>query len=332
MSFYKRMRSFSPKFCDSTFTVIPAMVNFYNAFGFLKIPGFFQKEYQMISERFDRLMTDKFKDIKQPKNYLYPQFIDNDEDLADLLLLPKLSNLISALMGDDFVYKGSDGNIFNNATPWHRDYLIRTRSAKLLIYLEPNDESSGAIRMIPGTHFVDDTFSGLIGQGLTWPEPPVHGGFDEKEKFGSGHNPTILGDNVQLPQTVVTNLPGDLIIFNHNLIHCTNRPAKPKRRRLLGMHFCVNPKKLSGFDEMTRNEIRTLSTVEMENFKLSKMFGPYVYNHSSPIVQRMIAPLKDLTLKTEGEFNGLYQKQSDTSIEFCNRLKAHHFEMLNYAN
>ena len=332
MRFFKFKKSVSNSFDDMNFVVTPAMINFYNAFGFLKIQGFFQSEYQMISERFDKLMSERFKDVNQPKNFLYPQFIDSDEKLSDLLILPKLNRLISALMGDDFVYKGSDGNIFNNPTPWHRDYLIRTRSAKVLIYLEQNDELSGAIRMIPGTHFVDDSYSSSVGDALTWPEPPVQGGFDEKQKFGLGHNPMEFGRNLELPQAVVSNAPGDLIIFNHNLIHCTNRPKKPKRRRLLGLHFCVNSKKMTSFDEVTQNEIRTLSSVEMESFKLEKMFGPYVYNHKSPIVQRMIAPLKGLSLKTEGPFDGLYQKQSDASIEFCNRLKLNRFKGLEYSN
>jgi ectoine hydroxylase-related dioxygenase (phytanoyl-CoA dioxygenase family) len=332
MGFFKGKKGVCNSFDDVNFRATPEMINFYNAFGFLKIQGFFQNEYQMISERFDHLMIDRFKEVNQPRNYLYPQFIDNDEKLSDLLILPKLNSLISALMGDDFVYKGSDGNIFNNPTPWHRDYLIRTRSAKVLIYLEHNDERSGAIRMIPGTHFVDDSYSSFVGDALTWPEPPVQGGFDEKKKFGVGHNPTVFGGNLQLPQTVVSNAPGDLIIFNHNLVHCTNMPKKPKRRRLLGLHFCVNSKKMNSFDEVTQNEIRTLSLVEMEGFKLEKMFGPYVYNHKSSIVQRMIAPLKELSLKSEGPFNGLYQKQSDASIEFCNRLKSDRFKGLEYVN
>jgi hypothetical protein len=302
-----------------------AAVQFFNTFGFLKIPGFFTEEIREISNEFDSMMKEKFGDTSAERNYLYPQFIDNSRKLSELLTLPKLSTLIGALMGKDFVYKGSDGNIFSASTGWHRDYLIRTKSCKMLVYLEENEENTGALRVIPGTHFVDDAYSNFIGSALTWPEPAHMGGFDEKGVFGTGHSPQQFGQNSLLPQTVVRNSPGDIIIFNHNLVHCTNASAVPRRRRLMGLHFCVNPKTaLKEMDEETQNEIRTLSLVEMDNFKLPKMFGKFVYDHSSPIVQKMIEPLKDLHLDTDSTFNGLYQRQSDWSIQFCNRLKGNH--------
>jgi hypothetical protein len=316
----------------SDVTVTEPMINFFDTFGFLKIEGFFDQEYSLISERFDRLMRDKFGSTNEPRNYLFPQFIDNDPQLADLLCLPKLQVLASALLGHDFVYKGSDGNVFGSPTPWHRDYLIRTRSIKLLIYLESNDNDGGALRVIPGTQFVDDNYSSLIGRALTWPEPPVAGGFDETGWFGRGHNPTVERGNQTLPQVVVTNRPGDLIVFNHNLVHCTNLPARPKRRRLLGLHFCTNPGRMAQFDEVTRGEIRTLSLVEMETFGLTSMFGPYVMEHPAEAVQRMIGPLKDLTLEPGAEFDGAYERQSASSVTLCNRLKRTHFDSTQHAN
>lgn len=318
----------------SNFALDGKVANFFATFGFIKIPGFFAPEIKMISTEFDRLMKEKFKDTSEKRNYLYPQFIDNSELLSNLLILPKITELFSSLLGDDFVYKGSDGNIFAAPTPWHRDYLIRTKSCKMLVYLEENNEKTGALRVIPGTQFVDDAYSSFIGQALTWPEPPVQGGFDESEFFGKGHNPQVFGKNRLIPQTVITNSPGDVIVFNHNLVHCTNAPASPRTRRLVGMHFCINPNhnSLKTFDQPTQDEIRTLSLVEMESFKLPRMFGPMVLDHPSDIVQRMIAPLKDLELATTSDFNGLYQKQSGSSVDFCNRLKSNAFGLKKVVN
>lgn len=299
-------------------------INFFNTFGFIKLPGFFKTEIKLISTEFDKLMKAKFGDTSERRNYLYPQFIDNSRVLTDLLLLPRISHLMSGLLGDDFIYKGSDGNIFSSPTPWHRDYYIRTKSCKMLVYLESNDETNGAIRMIPGTHFVDDAYSSFLDQALTWPEPPVLGGFDEKKYFGSGHDPRAFGQNRYIPQTVVTNEPGDAIVFNHNLIHCTNAGKWPRRRRLMGLHFCVNPNndRFYGLDQVSRDEIKTLSLVEMESFSLPRMFGPEVLNHPSQEIQRMIGPLKELRFEKSGDFNGLYSAQCESSIEFCNRLKS----------
>ena len=133
-------------------------VNFFNTFGFLKVPRFFAQEIKLINREFDRLMKERFGDaLNEDRNFLYPQFMDNSSTLSDLLLLPKITALAKALVGDGFVYKGSDGNIFTQTTGWHRDYLIRTKSCKILIYLDSNNEDNGALRVIPGSQFIDDT-------------------------------------------------------------------------------------------------------------------------------------------------------------------------------
>lgn len=309
---------------ESNWKLTEGQINFFHAFGFLKIPKFFLPELDLIKTEFDRMMLAKFKNFDEPRSYLYPQIADNSEVLVSLLELEKLQALMSGLLGDDFLYKGSDGNLFQTSSTWHRDYLIRTKSCKMLIYLEPSDHRSGAFRAIPGTHFVDDAYSNFLGDALTWPEPPVLGGFDEKGMFGHGHSPIAFGQNQYLPQVVVNNEPGDVIIFNHNLIHCTNAMDKPKRRKLLGLHFCVNPKAKDYLEqpEEVRDEMRNLTIAEMETFQLPAAYGPCIMNSTSPKIEKMTRFFKDLRFRSEGEFNGLYPKKSPLHMFFVDRLKS----------
>ncbi|MFN9067753.1 MAG: phytanoyl-CoA dioxygenase family protein [Bdellovibrionales bacterium] len=292
-------------------SLTPAMINFFHTFGYLKIPGFFKAEINLISEEFDKMMSEKFKNAYDNRKWFWPQMLEDSEVLSNLLAQQKITTLMSQLLGENFVYKGSDGNVFSGSSGWHRDYLIRTKSCKMLIYLDHNDASSGALRVIPGSQFVDDAYSALLGSALSWPEPAPEGGFDEKSIFANGHNPTTMGGNKILPQVIIESSPGDVIIFNHNIIHCTNYILRQKKRRLLGLHFANHTK-----------EIEDLHLVEMEFSKAEYAFGPALFNHKSELVQKMIGPLKHLRLNPQSEkFSGSYDMQTQEQMDFCNRLR-----------
>ncbi len=316
--------------------------NFFNIFGFVKISGFFSDEIKSISKDFDTLMSDKFGSKKSKnRNYFYPQFIEHSENLTNLLEREKIVTLTKNLLGEDPIYTGSDGNIFAGSTPWHRDYLIKNRSCKILFYLDKIDGNSGALRVIPGSHFTDDKYSSYLGDGLTWPEPPYEGGFDEKGLFGKGHNPTKYRENNLIPNYVVETEPGDVIVFNHNIIHCTNYTLKtsflPSKlgfkkknvRKMFGVHFFSSPNNIKDkkLQKDLRTEIEELFLIEMESFKLEKRFGPYVQDTTSKIINNFTKEIIHLRYKSEdlGSFDGKYTKQSDNSMAFGNRLKLIHY-------
>ncbi len=315
--------------------------NFFNIFGFVKVSGFFSEEIKTVSREFNDLMTKKFGKKKSHKrNYFYPQFIEHNQYLTSLLEKSKITTLIESILGKDPIYTGSDGNIFGGSTPWHRDYLLKQKSVKMLCYLESVNEKSGALRVIPGSHFVEDKFSNYLGDGLTWPEPPVEGGFDEKGFFGKGNNPTKFGYNKSIPNYVVKTDPGDVIVFSHNIIHCTNYALKrsfiPTKygfnkkniRRMFGMHFFSNPSNIKDKKEqkIVRDSMEELFTIEMDSFKEKNRFGPYVHNSESDIINNLTRPLKSLSLDPKGEFDGSYTKQSTASVDYCNRHKMFKYE------
>jgi ectoine hydroxylase-related dioxygenase (phytanoyl-CoA dioxygenase family) len=289
----------------------PAMVNFFHTFGYLKIPGFFKAEISSISQEFDRMMSERFKRAYDNRKWFWPQMLEDSELLSNLLAQQKITSLMTQLLGENFVYKGSDGNVFSGSSGWHRDYLIRTKSCKVLIYLDHNDANSGALRVIPGTQFVDDAYSTLLGSALSWPEPAPEGGFDEKNIFANGHNPTTMGGNKILPQVIIESSPGDIIVFNHNIIHCTNYILRQKKRRLLGLHFTKYTQ-----------EIEDIHLMEMDIAKAELAYGPSLLNHKSELVQKMIAPLRHLRSRPHKEkFNGRFDCATQTQIDFANRLK-----------
>ena len=68
----------------------------------------------MYRERFGRLNRDQ--------SYTYPQFADSSPVLSDLLQSEKVDRLVSAFLGPNYLYKGSDGASYGGGSPWHRDY------------------------------------------------------------------------------------------------------------------------------------------------------------------------------------------------------------------
>ena len=267
----------------------------------------------VISEEFNKTMEEKYNNFQKSEgNLLYPQILEYNEELTRLLDLDKTKLLVETLLGKDSLYLGSDGNCFKSPTPWHRDYLIKSKTCKMLIYLEEAAIDQTALSVIPGSQFTEDAYSSFLTNALTWPEPPALGGFDEKGFLGKGHSPLNSGGNNVIPQHIIPTSPGDIIVFNHNLIHCTNASTWNRSRRLMGLHFGRKDKV---------EELKEISLTEMNSFKLENKYGPYVMNSKSKNIQSMIKPLKDLKIKVEGDFSGKYATQSKSAVEFSNKHK-----------
>lgn len=253
------------------------MNHHFATFGFVKIPGFFTPgETLAISHEFDA--THSRPGIKAC-------CADSNPRLISLIGDSHVYELIGDLLGPSWLYKGSDGNVFLKATPWHRDYFIRTPTCKMLIYLDPS-----TLELIPGSHFVDGPFAKHLNAALTWPEPPVQGGFNEK----------MLLYNDDVPHVKVATVPGDVIVFNHNVIHRTSIDG---RRRLLGLHFAA---------EFTE-EVKELTLIEMRTFNVPTCYGPCVQR------TERTAPFFDLRNDAAGSFSGRYEEQSGESIRFGKR-------------
>lgn len=246
---------------------------FFNTFGYVLIRDFWSKEeVATITEEFATLLTTPG---------LRPCFADSNYYLASLTYHPKIVKLMEQILGPTWLYKGSDGNIFNKATPWHRDYLVQTLTCKLLTYLDEN-----TLDVIPGSHHIRDEYCRQLGSELMWPES---GGFHK------GFLP---------PYIQLLSYPGDIIVFNHCLIHRTSEP-KGRVRRLFGLHFTQE------FNE----EMRELTLIEMRTFNVPKCYGSHIPNNPHT------APFFELENTTVGKFDGQYTSQPQEAIDFARRLR-----------
>lgn len=145
-------------------------IAFFSTFGFARFPGLFANEIGLIRDTFDEVFAREEPQIMDPGNEFHrvhdpaykdtprsiiPGFLDKSEELRWLLDDPRVTSIARGLLGGDYVYAESDGNLFNCDVYWHLDTYgasMLHRYVKFYFYLDALRRDSGALQMIPGTH------------------------------------------------------------------------------------------------------------------------------------------------------------------------------------
>jgi len=193
-------------------------VAFYQTFGFLKLPRAFAGEIGWITAEFEQVFMDRGVVHDGTKRSCIVPFIDQREKLAALLDHPVIMNAASALLGEDFNYIAGDGNYYSGDTGWHRDGFHRVGEfLKVAFYLDPVKAESGALRVVPGSHRDE----------MHW------------ETRHPAHSEKLWGIPArEVPAYAIESEPGDLLIFNHNIIHAAFGGSG--WRRMFTLNLCRN--------------------------------------------------------------------------------------------
>jgi hypothetical protein len=211
---------------------------FFDTFGFSTFPGLFKDEIEGITEDFE-LVAARLGGRIMP-------FADQTERLSGLIDDPRLHDIAEAVLGDDFNYMGCNGAPSSGDTPWHHDGRERLRFLRFFFYLDPLTAESGALRVIPGSHKLGDAFANGLVRAITGDgdlsaedsyqaRPQDEGELqryrelsDEERKAlararSRQHRDeflTIFGvPGEQIPAAVLSSEPGDVILFDHRIMH-----------------------------------------------------------------------------------------------------------------
>ena len=196
--------------------ITPQQTAFFETFGYIVMPGLIKDEISWVTDEFEQVFRDKGIAHDATKRTCVVPFIDQRERLCTLLDHPKIEGLAASLIGDDFTYTGSDGNYYTGDTSWHSDGFHSVgKHLKIAIYLDPVARDTGALRVIPGTHRIDDDWSAK--QAVR-----------SRELWG------IEGRDV--PAVALESQPGDVVAFNHNLMHAAF--GGNTRRRMFTLNSC----------------------------------------------------------------------------------------------
>ena len=208
----------------STFRLSKEQLACFNTFGFLHFPG-------LLNDRIDRIITEfevlwaaqngghhgEAHDGKR-RSCLAP-CIDRSVYLSTMLDDPRLEGIAASILGDDFNYMGSDGNLYAGDTGWHSDGWHRGLiHLKLAFYLDPVGRDTDCLRVIPGSHKIGDAFAEALQRDI----------YEVEKNWG------IHGRDV--PCMPLETKPGDVVLFNHNTKHCAFGGSA--RRRMFTMNCC----------------------------------------------------------------------------------------------
>lgn len=196
--------------------------NFFDTFGYLVLRGALKDQIESISAAFEYQFEKAHQEVvdwQHEAHYLKSrrilmQFIERQPELTRLLDHPFINGFFNALLGEDFLYRGSEANIFTGDTYWHSDLygaFFKYRHVKVLLYLEPLDANNGAFRAIPGSHLFGDKFANFCQRDV----------WKHEERLGV--------DKDHVPCVVVPTQPGDAVFFDLRLKHATCNTKHARR-------------------------------------------------------------------------------------------------------
>jgi len=181
--------------------ITPQQLAQFDTFGFLKFPGLLREEISWIIAEFEAVFTDRGIVHDGTLRSCIVPFADSREKLCGLLDHPSILAIANGLLGDDFNYIGSDGNYYTGDTSWHTDGWHEVgRFIKIAFYLDPVGRDTGALRVIPGSH-------------RTQLRPHWN-------VYGAGQSERLWGlKQSEVPSVALETQPGDVLVFNHNILH-----------------------------------------------------------------------------------------------------------------
>jgi ectoine hydroxylase-related dioxygenase (phytanoyl-CoA dioxygenase family) len=220
------------------FEITPQQVNWFETFGFLVLRGWVSDDVARIREGFEEVFAREEAQLLDPENefhrtsdprfqretrWIIPAFLDKSDKLDWLQRDPRIASIPRALLGDDYLYAESDGNLFNCDVYWHIDAYGATADArhiKIFFYLDELHHDAGALRVIPGSHQGGAYTGALYRQLVKDPEQASD----------------LLGvDLDQIPSLTLEVAPGDLIVTNFRTMHGSFNGGE--RRRLFTVNF-----------------------------------------------------------------------------------------------
>ncbi len=236
-------------------------IGFFNTFGYLGFPGLLADTIDEIIHEFEMVWVDRGGGHNgQPhdgkaRSCIVP-FIDQRDRLAALLDDPRILAIATTLLGDDFNYMGSDGNYYVGDTGWHSDgWHPEIRHIKIALYLDRLTKDTGCLRVIPGSHLIEDKYA----QNL-------QGQIRKSEELWGIH-----GRDVPAIPLEVT--PGDILVFNHNTKHAAF--GGNTNRRMFTINLCQR------YPEAKIDELRQYVSGSAR-FWIEEAYGPAMMRAATP--------------------------------------------------
>jgi ectoine hydroxylase-related dioxygenase (phytanoyl-CoA dioxygenase family) len=185
-------------------------LNYFNTFGFVVFRQLFSSdEVARYSAEFDRGLDSWLESGKHDgaARHYASLMTETTPFIASIADDPRFGDVAEQLMGKDVLGIAVDGNYYVGDTLWHPDTSSLDYSGiKFTIYLEPQDATNGALRVIPGSH--RDPFHSHVSR-------------DVEVTYGVRQD--------ELPAFVFVSTPGDVLAFNVATWHAAFGGSRHRR-------------------------------------------------------------------------------------------------------
>jgi len=263
-------------------------VRFYETFGFLVVKeAFSPAEIAAIGDSFDQVLDeDRWgNDFPGDERQEVQGFLEQRADLYRLLEDDRIFTSVEQLLGPGFVWIGSDGNLYVGDTRWHRDSQESYQRVKVAFYLDPVDEDTGCLRVMPGSHL-----PGMIEllRRESWPDA---------EPALSGYR--LPGRD--LPYFPLVSEPGDLVFFSAQLFHASYGGANG--RRMFALRFGAKPSEPAHYAHLRWSYEHNLEKAAKANSRYAgtpgfvprdRVYSEEFFRSDSPRIRSMVAELVEL--------------------------------------
>src|SRR3954452_22837745 len=236
---------------------------YFNMFGFISFPGLLADKIERVIAEFEAVWAANGGGHNGVAHdgtarSCSVQFIDQSAYLSGLLDDPRIHDIAASILGDDFNYRGSDGNFYVGDTQWHSDgYGGRggMRYIKIAFYLDPLTKDTGALRVIPGSHRLGEPYAEELERTVR----------KSAELWG------VSGREV--PALALETTPGDILVFNHDTKHAAFGGSP--RRRMFTMNCCQR------YPEEKLEDLRT-AMAGSSRFWVEHIYGKYMVETAGP--------------------------------------------------
>ncbi|MDH4169022.1 MAG: phytanoyl-CoA dioxygenase family protein [Acidimicrobiia bacterium] len=200
-------------------------VNYFDTFGYLALPGRFADEIDAITRAFDHVFADPDQVRMDTEGGTYvtgqrdviPGMIERHPVLLALKSDRRILDVADALLPDGHTFLPGDGSRFRSETTWHVDATaidMSRRNIKMALYLDPLDRNGGALRVLPGTHRLDDQFTQQVRKAVM--------------------NEATIADTIGVPGADVPcwtleTEPGDLLVWDRRIVHASYNNTTDRR-------------------------------------------------------------------------------------------------------
>ena len=194
-------------------------------------------------------------------------FFEHRPFLNSLLDDDRIYMVAEQLLGADFVFDVSEGNLHVGDTAWHGGnswHILRW--IKFGFYLEPLKRDTGGLRVIPGSH--------LAG------EPDLYAPF----RLNKAASEPLLGmPQSEIPCVALEIEPGDVVLFTEAMLHASfgGRPGRHQH----AVSFFKNP--------ITESEVERVRDIARRLPPTGRPLEMHI-DSDRPRVRRMVSRLLEL--------------------------------------